>query len=94
MSTRRPGKAKPPPGFYAITRQTDPGPAQTFALIQLRNLTQLIFVQTEIPDVEVLGDARWRDRFRDDHQAVVQMPANDDLRRGFAVFIRQLTDNF
>src|SRR5690606_41851409 len=64
------------------------------ALIQLRNLTQLVFIQAELPDVEVLGDTRWRDRFRDHHQTAIQMPANDDLRRRFAVLIRQLADNF
>ena len=68
--------------------------SQSLVLVQPGDFTQFIFIKTEVPDAKILGNARWRHRFRDHHQSAVEMPADNDLRRGFTVFIRQLTNNF
>ena len=80
--------------FYLLSAELIGVRTQTLALIQLRNLTQLLFIQAEIPDVKVFSDARRRDGFRDHHQTAVEMPADDDLRRRFAVLIGELVDDF
>ena len=67
---------------------------EAFVFVQLSDFTQFIFIETEVPDVKILGDARRRHGFRDHHQAAIEVPADDDLRRRFAVFVRQLVNNF
>lgn len=78
----------------SITRRTDPGQDRDVYLVQLRDRSQLIFVETEVPDVKVFRDTRRRDGFRDHHQTAIKMPADDDLRRRFAVLIGELVDDF
>lgn len=68
--------------------------SEAFVFVQLSDFTQFIFIKTEVPDVKILGDARRRHGFRDHHQAAIEVPADDDLRRRFAVFVRQLVNNF
>ena len=45
--------------------------SQAFVLVQFSDFTQFIFIKTEVPDVKILGNARWRHRFRDHHQAAL-----------------------
>ncbi len=78
----------------SIIRRTDPGQDRDVYLVQLRDRSQLIFVETEVPDVKVFRDTRRRDGFRDHHQTAIKMPADDDLRRRFAVLIGELVDDF
>jgi hypothetical protein len=48
--------------------------------------------QREVEDVDVLGDAVGLDRLRDRAEAVFDVPAKDDLRRGLAVLGREVGD--
>ncbi len=66
--------------------------SQPFARIQLGDLAQFVFVETEIEHIDIFSDARGGNGFRDYHQTGIQMPADHNLRRRFAVFQRELTD--
>src|SRR5215218_3939969 len=63
------------------------------ALVERVDRGDLLGGQREVEDVEVLGDAVRLDRLGDRAEAVLDVPAQDDLRRGLAVLGRQIGDD-
>src|ERR687889_12458 len=59
--------------------------AAGFVVQRLEN-SHVLSRKGEIEHIDILADAGRRSRFRDRDQAIVEMPAQDDLSRGLAVF--------
>src|SRR5687768_16692006 len=49
-----------------------------------------MLVELEVEDLEVFADTRGRDGFGDDDETLLQMPADDHLRRRLAVLLCDL----
>src|SRR6185295_6056785 len=61
-------------------------------IVERGDLGHLVLGQLEIEYVEVLGDARRRDRFRDRDQTILDVPAECDLRRRPAMLVGDAGD--
>src|SRR6202011_968323 len=57
--------------------------------IQQRDFRDVYFVELEIEHIEILIDPAPRHRVRDHDESTSEVPSNDDLGDGFAVFARQ-----
>ena len=55
--------------------------APLFALIQGGDGGHLVLGELKAEDVEILRDPRWRGGLREEDDAILQVPADDDLRR-------------
>src|SRR3954451_19815291 len=58
-----------------------PGPAR-LALVERRDLVDVLGSELEVEELEVLADARGRGRLREHDAPALQVPAQDDLGRG------------
>ena len=54
--------------------------ASLFALIQGGDGSHLVLCELKAEDVEILRDARWRGGLREEDDAILQVPTDDDLR--------------
>ena len=60
--------------------------AKTFVLVQAVNGRHILRRKLEIEDVGIFADTMLLHRFRNDDDAVLNIPAQNDLRRGFPYF--------
>ena len=55
--------------------------APLFAFVQGGDGSHLVLGELKAEDVEILRDPRWRGGLREEDDAILQVPADNDLRR-------------
>src|ERR671919_697721 len=66
--------------------------AAALTLVERGDLLHIAGVELEVEQFEVLPHARWRHRLREHDVAALDVPPQDDLRRGFADLVGDLGD--